>query len=391
MPAPTRLRAFAALWFCYFAAMGAYNPFLPLWMKDLGFSALAIGTVASLQAWTRVLVPYAWGWLGDHTGQRVLLIRCAAVGAALSAAGLLWAREYAWVALACTLLFVTNGGVVPLAEASLARHVITAGGMDSARYGRVRVWGSLGFVGSVLGLGLVFDVIGIGWFPVLAAAGWGVLVIAAMRLPLVTEPPHGHDSAAGVLAVLRRPSVAWFFASMFFTVLAHTGVYTFFSLYLDSQGHGKSTVGLLWALAAGCEVAWFWWQGRFFPRLQPHAWLQLAAALSVLRFALTAAFGASLAMMALAQALHAVTFGAQHAACIELIGRHFPGALRGRGQALYSVLGYGASGVIGGLAGGWLGSQFGFGSVFWASAGAAAVGWWCAARSARAEARGVAA
>ena len=62
-----------------------------------------------------------------------------------------------------------------------------------------------------------------------------------------------------------------------------------------------------------------------------------------------------------------VTFAAQHSACIAVISRHFPGRLRGRGQALYTVLGYGASGVLGGVAGGALSERFGFAAVFWAA------------------------
>ena len=56
--------AFGAVWFCYFAAIGMFNPYAPLWFKDLGYSTLAIGGIVSLQSWTRVLAPYGWGWLG---------------------------------------------------------------------------------------------------------------------------------------------------------------------------------------------------------------------------------------------------------------------------------------------------------------------------------------
>jgi PPP family 3-phenylpropionic acid transporter len=366
--------------------MGAFNPFAPLWFKELGFSTLAIGSIASLQAWTRVIAPYGWGWMGDHGGQRVRLLRLAALGAVLASAGLLWARGYGAVAACTVALFLANGGVVPLAEASLARHLTTDAGMDSGRYGRVRVWGSAGFVGAVLLLGLLFDRVGIAAFPVVAALTWALLLGATLRMPAAREPGAAHEQAPPVLSVLRQPAVAWFFASIFFTVLAHTSLYTFFSLYLDGLGHGKATVGLLWAEAATIEIAWFWWQGRLFPRLAPHAWLQLAAALSVLRFAATAAFGAHLWVLVLLQMLHAVTFAAQHAACIALVSRHFAGALRGRGQALYTVLGYGLSGVVGGVAGGWLSAHAGYAAVFWAAAVAAAAGWWCATRSRQADA-----
>lgn len=374
------LAAFGAVWFCYFATIGLFNPYAPLWFKELGFSTLAIGTIASLQSWTRVVAPYAWGWLGDRGGQRVRLIRLAALGAMAAAALLLYARGYTAVALATMLLFVANGGVVPLSEATLSQHLRTASGVDSARYGRVRVWGSIGFIVAVTAAGALLQAVGIGWFPVLALAASALLWAAALRLPAQRDDVSGHADAPPVLSVLRQPVVMWFFGSVFFVVLAHTGLYAFFSLYLDSRGFGKSVVGVLWAVAVSVEVLFFWFQGRIFDRASPARWLQWAAGATAIRFLAIAAFGEHFAVLVFAQLLHVVTFAAHHAACIMLISRYFPGPLRGRGQALYTVLGYGLSGVIGGVGGGWLSAQFGFGAVFWAAALAALLGIGCARR-----------
>ncbi len=90
---------FGALAFAYFAAIGLFNPYAPLWFQSLGFSTVVIGAIASLQSWTRVLSPYAWSWSGDHSGRRVELIRLAAAGALLSALGLLGFRAALPVAL----------------------------------------------------------------------------------------------------------------------------------------------------------------------------------------------------------------------------------------------------------------------------------------------------
>jgi PPP family 3-phenylpropionic acid transporter len=87
-------------------------------------------------------------------------------------------------------------------------------------------------------------------------------------------------------------------------------------------------------------------------------------------------------VLVLAQALHAFTFAAHHAACIALVHRHFPGRLRGRGQALYTVLGYGVPGVLGGVAGGWLIEHQGFAAVFWAAALSGLLALLCARRAA---------
>lgn len=53
--------------------------------------------------------------------------------------------------------------------------------------------------------------------------------------------------------------------------------------------------------------------------------------------------------------------------------------LRGRGQALYTLIGYGASGVIGGVAGGAVSQAWGFPAVFWGASGAAAIAVACSA------------
>jgi PPP family 3-phenylpropionic acid transporter len=376
------LAAFGLVWFAYFATVGVFNPYAPLWFKDLGFSTLAIGAIASLQSWTRIIAPYGWGWLGDRRGRRVVLLRWACAGCVLAAAGLLWVRGYTAVAACTALLFVANGAVVPLSEAALSRHISRGGVMDAARYGRVRGWGSVGFVVSVVFAGAVLQAGGIALFPWLVTGMFAMLLLATLRLPTLRDDVSGHEHAPAISSVLRRPEVAWFFASVFFTVLAHTALYAFFSLYLDSLGYPKTAVGGLWAVSVVVEIGFFWFQGRFFERLQPRRWLQWAAALTMLRFAATAAFGGWLWVLIAAQALHAVTFAAQHAACIVLINRYFPGPLRGRGQALYSVLGYGISGVIGGVGGGWLSTRYGFGAVFWAAVVAAALGWTCARRGA---------
>ena len=83
-------------------------------------------------------------------------------------------------------------------------------------------------------------------------------------------------------------------------------------------------------------------------------------------------------VLALAQALHAFTFATHHTVCIALLSHHFPGRLRGRGQALYASLGYGVPGVLGALAGGALSDAMGFTAVYACSAITACLACVCA-------------
>jgi PPP family 3-phenylpropionic acid transporter len=314
----------------------------------------------------------------------VELIRIAAAGCVLSALGLLGVQAAVLVSTMTVLLFMANGAVMPLVESTLAHLLNTSRGVDPQRYGRVRMWGSVGYITSVVLCGLLLDAIGIHAFPWLVALLNVLLLAAALRLPSQHEEAHGSEAAPPVLSRLLDPPVAWFFASIFFTVLAHTSLYTFFSLFLVELGYGKWAVGALWAVAISVEVLFFWQQGRWFERLSAVRWLQLAALLTAARMATIAAFGAWPMALVLAQLSHAVTFAAQHAACINLVHRYFPGRLRGRGQALYTVIGYGASGVLGGVGGGWLIGRLGFAAVFWGATAAGLLALGCASRIERA-------
>ena len=381
---------FAVVSCAYFAYAGLISTYGPLWFQSLGYSTFAIGVLTSMQAGTRLFTPYAWGWLADHTGRRERLLRLAAGGALAASLGFFVPVGYAWVAAVTILLFLCTAGVIPISEALLAHRVSSGGRLDVARYGRVRMWGSVGFVVAVVASGFVLESLGVGRFPALVVALLAVLLFTSWRLPPSPEASHHQAVATGALSVLKQPVVAWFFAGVFLTVLAHTSLYAFYSLYLSSLGYDKSAIGVLWAFAVTAEVAWFWFQGRWIHRLSLHAWLVVAALTSAVRFALIAAFGGIALVLVAAQFLHAISFAAQHSICIAVITRHFPGRLRGRGQALYTVLGYGASGVIGGVAGGALSQAFGFASVFWAASGTGLAAAWCSGRALRLERAGAA-
>lgn len=378
------LRACAILSFAYFAAIGGFNPYAPLWYKELGLPVVAIGLLVSLQSWTRLFAPYAWGALADRTGRRVQIIRWAALASGLAGIGFLLPPQFASLAVATFLMFAFNAAIVPLSETVLATQLSTeAGGMDARRYGRVRVWGSVGFLASVVLAGWWYQRFGMQAFAGTTVVLLAAVVWAAWWLPLQQAAVHEHAAGPPVLAVLRRPEVRWFFIGVFLTVLAHSALYAFYSLYLDSKGYGKPVVGLLWAISVLVEIGWFALQGRMLERGTLHAWLVGAALLSALRFGLTAGFGDNLWVLALAQCSHALTFASQHTACIALVSRYFPGRLRGRGQALYSVLGYGCSGVLGGVGGAWLASHHGYAAVFWAAVVAALAGAFACWRSLR--------
>ncbi len=379
-----QLFPFAALSATYFAHIGFFNPYLPLWLKEAGYGLLAISVLTSVQSLTRLVAPYGWGWLSDHTGERVKLLRFCATSAMLIATALWLNLSFAALVLVLLLMFLNTSAMMPMSEAAMAHLVSQGGSFDPKKYGRVRLWGSMGFLVTVFAAGAWFEHFGLQHFPAWTVASLALVVLSVWRMPDLKETHHSHLEAQPVWPVLRLPHVRWFFLSLFFHVLSHMGIYVFFSLYLDELGYSKTMIGVLWAVSVIVEIGWFFTQSRWLPWLTPRAWLVLCAGIMVVRMVITFSAADALLWLLLAQALHAITFATHHSVCIALVSEMFPGRLRGRGQALYTVLGYGLPGALGGLLGGLLSSNFGLGSVFQAAAVCAALGTlsaWCFWRS----------
>ncbi|MCA3237112.1 MAG: MFS transporter [Curvibacter sp.] len=381
-----QLLPFSALSATYFAHIGFFNPYLPLWLQELGYSLMTLSLLMTVPSATRLLGPYAWGWLSDHTGERVKLLRYSATAALLISAGLWVQGGTAWLALVLFLVFLHTSAMMPMSEAALAHLVTRDGSFDARRYGRVRLWGSLGFLLTVFAAGAWFEAWGLGHFPAWTVASLALVTASAWCLPDLKDAHAPHEPKPSLRPVLRERTVQWFFAAAIFHVLAHMGLYIYFSLHLDALGYSKTVIGLMWAVSVIVEIIWFYTQGRWLPRLPLTGWLLLCALLAALRMAITAQWAALWFMLLLAQCLHAFTFAAHHATCIAWLSQHFPGRLRGRGQALYAVLAYGAPGVLGGLTGGVISSRLGLPAVFWACAGCALLSAFCAWRLVRASA-----
>ena len=373
-----QLFPFAALSASYFAHIGFFNPYLPLWLKDMGLGIFAISLLTSIQAATRLFAPYGWGWLSDHTGERVRLLRYGASAALVISIGLWFNHGSWWLAAVLLIMFTHTSAMMPMSEAALAHLVSQGGTFDAKRYGRVRLFGSIGFLVTVLAAGIWFEKFGMQHFPAWTFLTLLAVTISVWLLPNLKEAIPTHEANLPIWPILQQRPVQWFFAALFFHVLSHIGIYVFFSLFLDSLGYSKATIGALWAVSVIVEIIWFFNQSRWLPKLSLSAWLMACSAIMVLRMGITATSASVIVLLVAAQMLHAFTFATHHTVCITLLSQYFPGRLRGRGQALYTVIGYGFPGVLGGLAGGFISIKYGLAGVYIASIATSFIAFLCA-------------
>lgn len=367
---PWRIGLFFA---AYFAGTGALAPYFPLYLEHRGLTAAQIGIVMAVAQGMRIFGPTAWGWLADHTTERVRILRFTSVAAAVCFVPVLFPGGFGYVLLTMFAVHFFMTGQVPIAEAMAATR-LRGDPQAAARYGRLRAWGSISFVVVVLATGVLLDLAGVGVQPWLVLA---LLAGAALAAQLVRDAPHSpHGTeAVSVRALFAEPRVRWFFASVLLMIFAHGALYTYFSLHLAALGYSNSAIGVFWVLGVFVEIGFFLVQGRVFARFDPFALLAASFALAALRFALIAEFAHVIVLLIVAQVLHAATFAVHHSASVLTIQRWFHGSATARGQALYVSIGYGVGGTVGSLLAAWLWSQFGASPAFLSSSVAALAGW----------------
>lgn len=363
-------RRLSGFYFFWFAGLGALLPYWSLYMRDRGFSAAAIGLIFGILLGTKVVAPNVWGWLVDRYGGRVVVIRLATAGAALM---FLWVPFVdGFLALALLMAgygFFSNASI-PQFEALTFNHL----GSRSAGYSRIRLWGSVGFIASVAALGPLVDTGGTGWVVWWMMATLVTLFVVSLSVP---DAPGSRETTHGeaLWTVLRRPQVTSLLAVCFLVQFSHGPYYSFFSIYLEDHGYGRSLIGGLWALGVMAEVLVFAFLPAVVTRTTLRQLMLTAVALAVLRWSLLAAAPDRMAIVVLVQVLHMASFGLYHAVAVSLVHRLFRGPLQGRGQALYSSLGFGAGGAAGALSSGFLWDVLPHHWVFVMAASAAALGW----------------
>lgn len=362
-------RRLGGFYFWYYAAIGALVPYLGLYLLQRGLDAASVGLATGALSLTRVFAPYVWGWYADRHGIRMPIVRLS-LGLALLCFSTLALAPAGWqialIVLYGLLVYGTMGQFEVVTFAHLAA--------DSHRYSSIRVWGSIGFIVVVLGLGPWFDRVGVGALPWWIAGMFLCAWLLAWRIPEPRLPSHG-NAAGRMLDVLTQRPVAGLLLACLLAQVSFGTYYGFFSIFLEQHGYRRSLIGGLWALGVACEVAVFWWIPRVMQGLSLERLFLWAMASMALRWVLTVLCVDHPLWLALTQLLHGSSFGLYHLAAVNLIQRLFPPSLQGRGQAAYIGASYGLGGALGGWLSGALWAQIPVPWIWFGAAGTAVLGW----------------
>ncbi|NWD75299.1 MFS transporter [Pseudomonas gingeri] len=331
----------------YFALLGATAPFLALYFHHLGFAPARIGELVAIPMLMRCIAPNIWGWLGDYSGRRLAIVRFGAVCTLLAFSLIFFDKSYGWLALVMALHAFFWHAVLPQFEVITLAHLKVQG--QASRYSQIRLWGSIGFILTVVGLGRLFEWLSLDIYPVAIVVIMTGIILSSAWVPNAQPPSQGNRLAGeGFLRQLRSPGVLAFYAGVALMQMSHGPYYTFLTLHLESLGYTRGVIGLLWALGVVAEVLMFLAMSRILARFSVRRVLLASFLLAAVRWLLLGSLADHLMVLLFAQVLHAATFASFHASAIHFVQRSFGARQQGQGQALYAALS-GTGGAMGAL------------------------------------------
>jgi len=366
MVSHTSLNHIRLFYAAYFAAMGLVLPFFPVYLDDRGFDAVIIGLMTGLLALAKVVAPPWIGHLLDHQpqnqGHRFIII--ASWLAAIAALLIAMVMDIYLLAAAVLLFGIFWAAVLPLTDGLS----VSVSESEMADYGRLRVFGSIGFIIASLagGIWLVDENIGI--FPYLIALLMMLLALAARGFPRLQRV----DLQEGG----RTPFSRTFYlllAAAFIMQMSHGAYYGFFSLYLADAGFSGWQIGLYWVIGVLAEIVLMWRWSRGVQRFSPALMFSICLSLAALRWLGTGLTTHMVLLIGL-QLLHAASFAAFHLSAIAWVKRIAPDDRHGAAQGLFSAAGFGLGSTIGIMGCGVIVASMGYAMAFYICAGIALLG-----------------
>ncbi|MDO8605228.1 MAG: 3-phenylpropionate MFS transporter [Phaeospirillum sp.] len=330
--AAVRLAAFYA---AIFAAVGIHIPFWPLWLKDRGLSPSEIGLLVAAGYLTKLVANPLVGHLVDHRGDRKRPMVVLAL-----AAGLLWlafplTTGFVPILIMTVVAIFPFSSLMPVGE-SLAMMVVHTHRLD---YGQVRLWGSLAFIAAATLVGKTLSGWPVSILPWLIAATLLLTAASCATLPDAKIPPQDSPPPP-VRPLLVNGVFLLFLLTASLNQAGHTVYYAFATIHWNAAGLSDTVIGLLWSEGVVAEVLLFAFSGRVVARFGPVRLLLAAALGGAVRWAILGVT-ADMAWVAVAQFLHATTFGCAHLGAMHFILRAVPHSLSARAQGVYAAIAVG--------------------------------------------------
>lgn len=356
----------ASFYFFYFTIFGIFVPYAGLYYDFLGFNAIQIGLLSAVFVATKLIAPNLLGWVADKTSLKVFWVKWSSFLTFICLLFFAKQDQFYVVLLAVFLFSFFFHSSLPIFE-SYTFNALKTANKTKASYGKIRLWGSVGFIFAVVIVGWLFDKTGMDSFAfyliLFALFAWlGVLFLAEDKT-LVEQV-----DTSRFWQIINQPQVVALLLVSLLIQFSHGSYYGFYSIFLNDAGYSKTAISIFWAVGVIAEIVVFLYMLPLFKRFSAKTLLLFSLWLTLLRWLVIPLGIESIEVLFFAQLLHSASYGLFHAAAIYLIDGLFSGKTQSRGQAIYASTSHGLGGALGLLLAGYIWFSYGAEASFFINA-----------------------
>jgi PPP family 3-phenylpropionic acid transporter len=319
--------------------------------------------------------------VADATKQHKRLLLIAITGGLVVVFLFSRTTAFAWIIPVIVVYAFFTAPVMPMVDASTMDWL----GEGRNLYGRIRLWGAIGWGLSAPLIGWLIEGSSIRW----AFYGYIVLMlvglVVAWMLP-IRETSGQQPFWSGIRLFASNRAWLVFLAVVFVGGMCMAMISGFLFLYMNDLGASKTLMGLSLTVATISELPIFFYSNRLLKRWGARGLLLIALAAYVVR-ALAYTVVSEPWVFLVIQLLHGLTFSAMWVAGVSYADYLAPEGLGATAQGLFSAVLYGLGGIAGGLIAGLLYDELGAVAMFRWAAAFALVGLLIFALASRNEAR----
>ena len=344
-------------YFIHFGVMGIYLPYFYLYCFHLDFSGFQIGVLSALRSLALILFPLLWGILADRFQiRRPIYILCNILSTAIWGF-YLFTTDFRIMALITVFYAIFHAPIISFLEA-FTMDILA---QQKKSYGRIRVWGSISFILTVIVIGKVIDNYSIDIILVLILFGSLLKGVVSFKLPAIRSD-RKQPFISGAKPLLKKHVIVFLFCG-FLMLASHGTYYGFFSIHLEGLGYGNTFIGISWAVAVITEIVIMITSQKMLKRYYLENVLLYSFMAAVLRWFVLFLFRSPIIIL-LSQMLHAFSYGTFHIASILYMDRLAPDEAKTVGQAVNNAVSYGLGLMVGFLVNGYLYERVGSYALF---------------------------
>ena len=330
----------ASFYFFYFSVVGVYIIFIPKVLTSFAYSPQEIGILLAAGPLVRFILPMLFirGLQLDKRTFNVALVL-------MSVSGVFFynvVENFYQLLVTNLFLGIGLGIVLPYVE------VVALEFLGKENYGKIRLFGSLGFILVALVLVKVLS------DPKIALVFLLCLLLLTAIIAYIIAHELQKSQQKEPLRIknditLIKDYKLWL--GLLFMQLSFGAFYNFFTIYNTDNGISLQTTIYLWSFGVFIEIVMFYFQARFLQKNLLFL-LQMTTLITVLRWFLVFAFAQNTLVLYFSQSLHAFSFALFHSAAIAYLHKHYKHKVLA--QQFFSGIAYGLGGILGAILSGFI-------------------------------------